>query len=746
MDNFFKTTIICAAVSSIVACGGGSSNGGSVAETRLITAMDGLLYNAVVFVDTNDNLIWDKGESLLGLTDHQGQAKVTANSGDRLGVVTLIAGSPTNIAMYEQDPQYKNISTIDMDFPDTPMAKELYLVAPPSVDVMSPYTHLISSISAHQNIKPSEAQSLLAQQIETEGLVFDLLSDYVKNEDKQQQKLAQLLTDAMAQAPEEVYSNWQGYIQEGIQTVAQMSEVELFNSSFRPIIDGDTSTPVINNAPLIYNTEAWDVLIKKWNQIGDISAGDSGIFFSIDLNAINVNGESTPLFIDPDKEGQHAEYSLIGRWAQGDKQELYFDNKLMVKLEEDGSTLTVSSDEVFKAEHNKFFLVTTDKDSQGDKVLSNLSILELQTSSANEAPVVSDSAQTEMQQHIDANWSLDKGQPFEQILDLSQWFSDPEGDNLTYTLSGSLIELGLVGNQEQDRFVISGTPVRSYAEEAIRHNLVITADDGHNYTTAQVEVLLPKVADGVLIDANPLVGKGWYFIDEIEEDGIIKSYCFYVQFTGGKVKQTTGDNYDHHGCNKAESSAMSLTSYNEVNLTTITEAILFNTKTYTVRYSQPTDTGVAYAVTIDHFKGQDHHDVHMFYSNKAEVEQRLDIDSNQTPFEYALPIEGEIMQTLVTPEVGDDYIKLSFDKKLKCEQLRHHFDQKYINSDEVNVFGVSSLCKDELDGISVAPYYTLQLFGMKKLETGRSYYVNFEYRHAEPEQYGESLRLNFVKD
>ncbi|MEF1183838.1 hypothetical protein [Vibrio sinaloensis] len=750
MEKLVRASILSTVVAGLVACGGGSGGSNSTtpntASTRLITAMDGLLYNAVVFKDSNDNLIWDVGEPLLGLTDKQGQATVMAKSTDSIGVMTLVSGSPTSLAMAQQNAQYKNISTIDMDFPNTPISQELSFVAPPSVNVLSPYTHLLSVIKHQNGVELEAAETLLEEVLGAEDFSFELKENYIQQADAQQHKIAQLLSDAMARYPADLIDNWHGFVKEAAQVTKKMSDQELNNPSFRPMIDGDTETQTINNTTIQVNEEAWRALQNQWNNIGDISAGDAGLFFSIDLNAIPVNGTAVPLYTDPDRPGQPVDYSLIDFWAHGTKQSLRFVNRLDVRIEEDGSTLTVSSDEVFKAENNDFFLVAKDYNANDELVSSMISQWKIRTSSANGAPTVSDTAQTEIQQHIDANWRLEKGQTFEQALDLSQWFSDPEGDALTYTVSGSVLEVGLSATQDQDTLTISGIPVRSFAEEGIRHTLVITAKDNHNFTPAQVELMLPEIDEGLLLESNPLVGKSWYYIDEEEDDGITKNFCRYIRFDHGKVTQTIAEVYDHNGCNRADSSTVSATSYNEVNLTTLKESMFMLTKVYTVRYAQPTDNGVAYAVTIDSYEGQNNQEVFMFYSSKEEVEQRLDIDSNQSSFEFALPVEGKIEQITVNPTVDSNSVTLSFTGNLTCKHLANHFRLNQISSNKINVFGGAGFCKNKVDGEDVDPFYHIELMSGDDFTAGEQYYIHFRYRTGSDSAFGESLKLNFVKD
>lgn len=748
MNNQLKTSLVFAAIASITACGGGSGGGSSKdpsPQTRQITAIDGLLQNAAVFKDTNANLMWDLGEPLIGLTDENGQATVAASTADRIGVVTLVAGSPTYEAIVAQDSAYAGVETIDMDFPTMPMAKQLTFVAPQSTNVLSPYTHLISTIAQQKGIDVDEAHTLLTNELKVNGLEFKLAENYVKANKAMQRKLAQLLTDALAKTPQHVITNWRSFIEEGAIVVSQLSEAELSSPNVRPILDGDSSTPAVSNSLLQLNQQAWDALFEQWQQIGDISAGDSGEFFSIDLNAIDVNGQATPLFIDPDISETPVTYSLMDGWAAGELQDLRFSNRLNVKIEDDGTTLTLYSDNISKAERNDFYLVAIDKDAEGNHVYSTMRTLEIRTSSANGAPTVSDNGQAEIQQLINDTWYLEKGQPFEQTIDVSNWFSDPEDDQLTYHISGSLIDVGLSGNMEHGQLVISGTPVRSYADEGIRHSLTITAADAFNHVTAQVELTLPEIEEGILDKSNPLVGKSWYYIDDEYEDGVIRNHCMYIRFSGGKVTQTLGDVYDYQGCDLAETNSVSFTSYNEVNLTTLTENVIVATKHYTIRYRLDTDKGVAYGVTIDQYAGQDNDQVFMFFSEKSEVEQRLDIDSHDVALEYALPIDGKIVQTSITPEVGSNYVKLQFDNQLNCNQLKSVLQNGQIGGNLSYEFG-GAKCIEQQNGVSVDPYYILDFINDRNFTSGLPYFIHFEYEPSALSHYGEPIRLNYTKD
>ncbi|MDN3686101.1 hypothetical protein QW180_31105 [Vibrio sinaloensis] len=69
-----------------------------------------------------------------------------------------------------------------------------------------------------------------------------------------------------------------------------------------------------------------------------------------------------------------------------------------------------------------------------------------------------------------------------------------------------------------------------------------------------------------------------------------------------------------------------------------------------------------------------------------------------------------------------------------------------MSGNQPNVFGGSGLCLDSSDGIAVDPHYVLKLMGNNTFSQGEPYYVHLQYRKGDSKEYGESLKLNFIKD
>jgi mono/diheme cytochrome c family protein len=87
--NYFTLSLIGAAVVALTACGGGGGSGPLGTTSISTTVMDGLIQNALVCVDANNNGLCDAGE-VQGRTDANGQVTLTVPATD-VGLVKLMA-------------------------------------------------------------------------------------------------------------------------------------------------------------------------------------------------------------------------------------------------------------------------------------------------------------------------------------------------------------------------------------------------------------------------------------------------------------------------------------------------------------------------------------------------------------------------------------------------------------------------------------------------------------------------------
>jgi hypothetical protein len=131
MDAKLHKLALALSVSALTACGGGSSGGddpGSTpgTETETVTAIDGYLEDAEVYVDANDNGKLDDSEKSsgpLGVTDENGEIEVSTDQFDNPLLVRAVAGQ-----------------TLDSD--SGAITKDFVLSADAESSYVTPFTHL----------------------------------------------------------------------------------------------------------------------------------------------------------------------------------------------------------------------------------------------------------------------------------------------------------------------------------------------------------------------------------------------------------------------------------------------------------------------------------------------------------------------------------------------------------------------------------------------------------------------------
>ncbi|HFQ5401403.1 TPA: hypothetical protein ACGVBQ_000340 [Vibrio vulnificus] len=757
MHKMFKTTALFGSLSILFGCGGGSgsdSSGQPSQPSREVIAMDGFLKNAVVFEDANNNLRWDENEPLLGLTNEFGKLKINTPKDSQIGVMTINAHSELANKLAAIDDRYQGIETIDMDIPDKAMGKEVVFVAPKGVNILSPFSHLVSSIAFSEQIDASEAQQKLETELNTHGFELNTLGNYLESGSKAQHKLAQLFTDSFGTHQHKVSELWPGFVEESVFAVNQLSDVQLADPTMRPSVDGDMNTPVQFNHKLVRNKSAIAQLYTVWSQMSDISLGDTGEFFRIDLSALEVNGQPTPMLTDPDVKEGKVTYLVQNHYSAPLSTSTTLVNGVTVSIDHDGSSLVLSSERIQQVGTVPVMLHAVDRDQNGEIVQYQVFLLEVRTSSANKAPYVVANAQENLQATVDSDWIVQKGQEFNYNINVADLFADVENDSLNIDVSGSALDIGLNGVTKDGVITISGTPVKSYQEDHTRHTLTISATDNFNSRQASVTLTLPEIWHGELNQTNPLIGKNWYYIDSVEEDGQVKNYCRFINFSNGKVTQTLANVYDYHGCQQASQSVIQSTFYTETTLTSLKERLLFNTKIYTMRYRQKVQSGEAYAVSIDLYEGAKNKRVFMFYSDINEVKQRLDLDSvnanDSATFHWTLPLEDRLVSATIRSAVSDQTIELTFIPPkgitLTCEDLRN----LWVISG--GLYGISNSswgsreCTEVLESDNIYPQFTFSLSRGDNLANGESYSVNVDVNRKSTFDYIEPLKFNLKKD
>lgn len=299
-----KVSLLAASVAfALTGCGGSDGgSGGTTPSGVVITGFDGYFKNAVVFVDNNNDGVWDLStDQFLGLTNSKGQINLGATK--PTGTLALQTVTPTGTAQTKLlaiDPEkYAGIYTVDMDLPAQPMEHELVFRAPNSSGVISPITDLVS-IKVASGKSLEEAEDAVASSLG--GTTDDLYSDFVEGADADPilHKTAQILTETKAADPtyeDSIEDGSKDFAKDAQEVAKDLKPDELSDPSFVAPVDGTPAsgggsdeTPtyktVVNSN--VYNSiqNEFDALELK---IGDI--GNNEYIFEVPIDGLFTDGD-----------------------------------------------------------------------------------------------------------------------------------------------------------------------------------------------------------------------------------------------------------------------------------------------------------------------------------------------------------------------------------------------------------------------------------------------------------------------
>ncbi|WP_217521723.1 Ig domain-containing protein [Vibrio metschnikovii] len=510
-------------------CGSDSADNSEqppIAAGVLITALDGHFYQAVIFDDANKNGKFDNNEHVLGLTNQSGQLKLPADYQlkGHLAVQTLTPGGAVQRRLANLNAAYAGKYTIDMDHPAQAMAHEVVLRAPTleaQQQVISPITDLI--VLAMENDPTSDLTQAKQTVAKTLGLdnQAELLSDFTKTNPKLHKK-AQILTDSKAANPASYEKNAAQFAEKSAQLVGNMDDTEIKDVNQRPVIininpsQDDATLVSSSNHKLLVDEKTKRQLEDDFAKLnlkeGDTFAGKS---FSIEN-----------LFSDQDQTTVEVtlEQNLVG-------------SGLSAKIDNQQLVLSSNGAEI-KAQDNLYLiLVATDKDNQGIKRGEVGVQLNLKVTTLNQAPVINQAEKDKLQQQIHA-WYLQQGEAFDQSINISELFSDNDGQVVSYW-GGEVQVAGLtIADVDSPMITLSGTP--SQASPARKTFTVKVKDD--QGAKSSTTFTLPEVKEGIAPPSlkHPLEATTWY---RLEHGGgtpevtlnYSRIWCDTLRFENGKV-------------------------------------------------------------------------------------------------------------------------------------------------------------------------------------------------------------------
>ncbi|MGF1725456.1 Ig-like domain-containing protein [Photobacterium nomapromontoriensis] len=710
-----KVSLLAASVAiALTGCGGGGSDSNTDGNTGpvtpppsggvIITGFDGYFKNAVMFVDQNNNGVWDANENILGLTNEKGQVELTEKPTGTLALQTITPNGAAQAQLIGMGDKYAGVYTVDMDHPAQAMAHELVFRAPNNSDVISPITDLVAiEMKAGKTAEEAEAAVNEALGGTTEAPI-DLYSDFVTGNDANAElhKTAQILTESKAKNPTSYEKKATEFAEKADAIVNEMVEngEDIKDVNNKPVIedttpDSDNLVPeVITNSKLIVDATVKDAVVaalpklKEDDNFTGAEIAIAGLFVDADQKAGVIPSIKNNL------DGTGITASIVG-------------DKLVLS----------PAHPVMKPGSYTITLTATDLDSKAAELATISTELTLNIEALNQAPVVVDAEKTALQSEVDA-WYLQAGEAFEQTLNISTLFNDNDG-SITKLLAGNISVAGLTATTNGNGIVtITGTPSQQYVAG---QTFSVTAQDDDGSQTS-VTFTLPEVKEGVVVpppaDKNPLEGKTWYALEYGSDDGSDSNgpqriWCDSYRFENGIIYTNIRNPENTNTCSAADTPS-------DTDNYVIDGNNLIATYSF-VEDGVSQDEIFTYSIA-DHLIGVDSPSItavesdgngerYTWFSNKGDVEKRLNVKSDAgfegRDFKLAVPASQEEKHVLGSTSLqikdtvaGDGQSQVSVwidtheSETFSCTDLQEFYSQFQVTSENMTYSTGTYACQE----------------------------------------------------
>ncbi|MGR5154754.1 hypothetical protein [Photobacterium swingsii] len=509
-----------AAALTLSGCGGGDSDSGSnpggntgkppitgpVVGGVVITTIDGYLKNALVCSDKNANGRCDADEVItdinnkLVLTNEKGQFDIEVEK----SVEEAIKKAPIVVKVLEPFKDYSadgftiepGIYTVDMDQPYQAMGKNVEFRAPAGSAIATPLTDLIVAEmenGSDQATAEANVQAMLSDlKGEDTGLEIDLYADYINTKedtgasDAEKQlatklhKTAQILTETQHQADDSIDLDEvaEQVVTEAVTAVNDATTDELNDPDFKPVVpvDKNESGETVVEKPVVnYQASVNEDIYNNLNNELDSLYIEAGKDFEYTTTA-----SASGLFVDKDQatspDVSLSQKSIDELKAKGIHAELSAPN----------SVIQITSLNGAPADTYYLELEATDLDKDDNKVGTVTTLLKFEIHPFNTVPVVNDKRLAALQNEF-TQLALQEGQDVVHVvLDISEIFTDEDGDTLTYAFSDNVT--GLKYDVQYPDVTITGTPLVSGD-----FDITISAtDDDKNQAKATIKLSIAE--------------------------------------------------------------------------------------------------------------------------------------------------------------------------------------------------------------------------------------------------------------
>ena len=645
-----KTCLAVSIALALTACGG-SSDGSSGEANAKLTAIDGYLANAELWVDTNDNLTLDSGDTVLPeKSDDKGQFTLTAEQQGHAVFIKAIAGETIDSVR----------GVVSTDF-------ELSALAGSSV--ANPMTNMVIQQLAAGSTQ-AEAEDAVVKSIQDSGLTASkelIFGDYLADTSDQQAQALNIIAESLVDNAAETIDNQLKIASVVAIEVQKVVDEKGSLTSFYPSVsvsNGEVEV-VVNSRPVVTGTivtqtlEYQDTLVDIDTAAYFSDADDDVLTYQLvlkgndELNGLSINKSTGILTGTPTISGSF-EYQVFANDGKARSYPLNF-------------TVDVES--------------------------------------ANTAPIVNQVIVEQLQAEI-SNWELTVGEAVDYTLDISELFTDAESDLLAYASNINLPSdesSGLSVNVQNDTISFNGT--LSNANLGQTSTLFIYAEDGVN-EEAEVSFTLPEIAESTTPsqNTNTLAGNKWYFIEHGSFDGNSEEqvWCNTIAFIDGIIykNERTLDNLT--SCSSQNTEIVGNYYFDTFNRLKADFSFveggekIKETFTYSI---QTTEDNLANAKLVLITPTDSDSQLYTYFSTTASAEKRITIESDQGPevrdFEIYFPsdiygvwkkeILSVSLQKLIRDEEYKPYHKLKItfglsEDPISCRSIYSSFKSGYDNN------------------------------------------------------------------
>lgn len=450
-----KVSLLAASVAiALSGCGGsdGGSSDGATPGGIVITAIDGYLENAQVWVDTNDNLKLDSEDKQLDSnTNANGEITLPNEYKDKAVFIKAIAGQTID--------KTRGLVTSNFD-----------LAATAGATVISPMTNMVvEQMEANSSLTLEQAQENVVDSVTASGLEASnelIFGDYIADDSQEAEALNVIgetlvdnsnisveqqlqLTNAVAEETKKVIDDPTESL-EGFSPIVEVPEdggAPIVTPNSRPVHDqangqldpivmvkGDAWAPI--NASQNFSDAEDDVLTYELKELTG------------KLNGLVIDNVSGIISGTPEAVGEF-NYQIF---AKDEHQSLSYPLNLKVTIEAE-----------------------------------------------NTAPVLNKDEEARLQKEEVETWYLQEGEAFSQTLNISHLFKDEDGsiEGIRVGLGGVVDGLSVDTDRENMLVTIHGTPTTSWNQHG---KLTISVRDNDNAYSEDALFLMPHVLEGAPVE------------------------------------------------------------------------------------------------------------------------------------------------------------------------------------------------------------------------------------------------------